>query len=105
MPLKIGVVSQKGGVGKSTISRLIACEYAKHDWQVKIADMDISQHTSTDWHGRRLGNDIKPDVAVEQYGSVARVLQDESHYDLIIFDGAPHSNKMTKQIKIYNVLN
>ena len=37
MALKIGVVSQKGGVGKSTLCRLIACEYARNGWNVKIA--------------------------------------------------------------------
>ena len=38
MTVMIGVVSQKGGVGKSTISRLVAREYAAAGWTVKIAD-------------------------------------------------------------------
>jgi cellulose biosynthesis protein BcsQ len=46
MAIIIGVVSQKGGVGKSTITRLVARELAAQDWQVKIADLDISQATS-----------------------------------------------------------
>lgn len=46
MAIILGVVSQKGGVGKSTIARLIARELASQDWQVKIADLDISQATS-----------------------------------------------------------
>jgi ABC-type transport system involved in cytochrome bd biosynthesis fused ATPase/permease subunit len=49
MALIIGVVSQKGGVGKSTIARLIARELAAQDWEVKIADLDISQATSYHW--------------------------------------------------------
>jgi chromosome partitioning protein len=35
MTIQIGVASQKGGVGKSTICRLIAREYAKAGWTVK----------------------------------------------------------------------
>ena len=48
MALVIGVVSQKGGVGKSTCARLIAREYAYAGWDVKIADLDVSQGTSFD---------------------------------------------------------
>lgn len=46
MTLMIGMVSQKGGVGKSTMSRLVAREYAAAGWEVKIADLDVSQGTS-----------------------------------------------------------
>jgi len=41
MALVIAVVSQKGGVGKSTCARLIAREYAQAGWNVKIADLDL----------------------------------------------------------------
>jgi chromosome partitioning protein len=36
----IGFISQKGGVGKSTLARLVAREYASGGWNVKIADLD-----------------------------------------------------------------
>jgi chromosome partitioning protein len=45
-------VSQKGGVGKSTIARLLACEYAHAGWQAKIADLDIAEGTSFSWQAR-----------------------------------------------------
>jgi Mrp family chromosome partitioning ATPase len=51
--LIIGVVSQKGGVGKSTLARLIAREYAQAGWRVKIADLDIQQCTAFSWQARR----------------------------------------------------
>ena len=54
MGIVIGVVSQKGGVGKSTIARMIAREFAAQDWRVKIGDLDISQATSFKWRSRRL---------------------------------------------------
>src|SRR4051794_37335074 len=40
MVVTIGVISQKGGVGKSTVARLIAREFAQAGWNVKIADLD-----------------------------------------------------------------
>ena len=98
MALVIGVISQKGGVGKSTVARLIACNYAASEWQVKIADMDLAQGTCTSWNRRRLRNGIEPKVAVEQFASVADALKTGDRYDLIVFDGAPHSTRMTLDI-------
>jgi chromosome partitioning protein len=98
MALVIGVVSQKGGVGKSTISRLIACNYAANEWQVKIADMDLAQGTCTSWNRRRLQNETEPKVAVEQFMNVTDALKVGEHYDLVIFDGAPHSTRKTLEI-------
>ena len=60
MAIKIGVVSQKGGVGKSTLARMIACEYAEAGWEVKIADMDLKQSTSYDWQQDRLAKGTEP---------------------------------------------
>ena len=54
----IGIVSHKGGVGKITITRLIAREYAASNWKVKIADMDSNQGTSTRWNMLRNNNQV-----------------------------------------------
>jgi chromosome partitioning protein len=94
----IGIVSQKGGVGKSTIARLLAREYAHAGWQAKIADLDIAQGTSFSWQARRLRNDVKPVVAVERFGTVEQALRVADHYDLLILDGPPHSTVGTLRI-------
>jgi chromosome partitioning protein len=95
MALVIAVVSQKGGVGKSTCARLIAREYAQAGWNVKIADLDVSQGTSFDWHVRRLQQNLKPSLAVERFGTVDQALKAKTHHDLIVLDGAPHSTATT----------
>ncbi len=71
MTLQIGAVSQKGGVGKSSIARLIACEYAAAGWDVLIADLDIAQATSTNWKQRREQNSIQPVIAVLPFRTFA----------------------------------
>ena len=96
--MKIGIVSQKGGVGKSTLSRLLAREYALNDWSVLIADMDTSQATSTNWQRRRCEHDLLPYIASQQFTHVHQVNKQVDHYDLIIFDGAPHATQATKEI-------
>ncbi|MGI4794611.1 MAG: AAA family ATPase, partial [Janthinobacterium lividum] len=50
----IGLISQKGGVGKSTLARAIAREAAANGLKVKLADLDTQQGTSSNWHRRRL---------------------------------------------------
>jgi chromosome partitioning protein len=98
MGIVIGVVSQKGGVGKSTIARLVAREFAAQNWSVKIADLDISQATSFKWRARRLRSAVEPDVPIEQFGRVDQALKVANHYDLLILDGAPHATTATEQI-------
>ena len=98
MAKKIGVLGQKGGVGKSTISRLLAVEYARSEWNVLIADFDPLQSTSTKWNERRLKNEFTPVVDVTPFNAVDRVLRIDDSYDLIIFDSAPHATQTTKSI-------
>ena len=105
MTVLIGTISQKGGVGKSTLSRLIAREYAKAGWTVKIADLDISQGTCYDWQSRRMSNQITPEVPVERFSSVSQTLKFAHIYDLIIFDGKPYATSQTLEIaKAANLL-
>jgi chromosome partitioning protein len=98
MALLVGVVSQKGGVGKSTIARMLAREYARAGWRVKIADLDIAQGTSFNWQARRLRNKVTPDVPVERFGTLALALKVTSHYDLLVLDGPPHATEGTLAI-------
>lgn len=104
MALIVGVVSQKGGVGKSTLARLIAREYALAGWRVKIADLDVSQGTSFNWQSRRLQAGLEPVIAVERFGTVEQALKVEDHYDLVIMDGPPHSTAGTLKIAQSSVL-
>jgi chromosome partitioning protein len=98
MPIVIGIVSQKGGVGKSALSRTIAAEFTKNSWSVLLADMDISQKTSYEWgERRRMLSDCLP-VESSGFYAVEDVLKEQKNFDLIVFDGAPHATLATKQI-------
>jgi len=100
MAIIVSFVSQKGGVYKSTLARLLAREFAAQYWNVKIADLDISQGTCFQWRARRLEHQIEPDVSVEQFGSVDKALRIADQYDMLIFDGAPHSSSATRAIAL-----
>lgn len=98
MSIKISVLSQKGGVGKSTLSRALAVEYARHEWSVKIADMDLKQSTAATWNRERMNQEHAPHIAVETFANVKDVLKQEHSYDLIIFDGAGQADLQTLEI-------
>ena len=98
MPIVIGVVSQKGGVGKSSVSRMIAREFAHIGWDVKIADMDIQQGTSFHWARSRDHHKIAPEIRVEAFTNVAKALRDAPNFDLYVFDGAPAASAATREI-------
>jgi chromosome partitioning protein len=97
--LAIGCLSQKGGVGKSTISRLIARTYAAADWKVKIADFNLKQKTCVDWAALRMEQHIEPEVPAEAFSDVAKAMQQgKRQYDLMVCDGKPDSDTSTIRI-------
>lgn len=94
----IGVISQKGGVGKSTIARLVAREFAAQGWSVKIADLDVSQGTCVEWCRLRQQHGVEPSIRVESFGLLGQALADADRFDLIVIDGAPHATAATLDI-------
>src|SRR3954453_20016089 len=89
----ISLISQKGGVGKSALARLLAVEFIRAGWSVKIADLDTMQGTSTKWKTRRDRASILPEVPVEKFGTVERAVREAARFDLIIIDGPAHAEK------------
>jgi chromosome partitioning protein len=100
----ISLISQKGGVGKSAIARLLAVEFVRAGWSVKIADLDTMQGTSTKWKLRRDAAKWQPEIPVEKFATVARALREAEKYDLVLLDGPAHAEKgglsMAKKSKL-----
>ena len=94
----IAFVSQKGGVGKSTLARGLAREAAKSGLTAKIADLDTQQGTSVEWHRRRLNEGVEPVVSVEGYKTADQALSQAAHYDLLIIDAPARASEGTQKI-------
>ncbi len=97
-PKVVGVVSQKGGVGKSTLCQLIAREAAIGGKHAKILDFDVKQMTSTDWVRARMERDLEPAIEAEPAKSIDKALKHSRSYDIILLDGAPGSPKRTAEL-------
>jgi len=94
----IGFVSQKGGVGKSTLARGVGREAAANGLSVKIADLDVQQGTSVNWHRRRLAAGIEPIFSVEGFKTAAQALKLASQVDYLIIDGPARASAATLEI-------
>ena len=94
----LGLISQKGGVGKSTLARAIACEAQKAELSVKVADFDLQQGTFSKWHQRRLQSDLDQVGSVEMYKSVKVALESAEGFDLLIMDGEGRASEKTMEI-------
>ncbi|MBO9427781.1 ParA family protein [Labrenzia sp. R4_1] len=92
----IAVLSQKGGVGKSTFTRLIATAYAKSNWTVKIAGFNTKQKTSVNWAARRMHQGVTPEIPAEVFSSMKKVMKEP--FDLVICDGWPDSDATSLDI-------
>ena len=64
MGLVVIFMSQKGGVGKSTLARALATFASKDGLDVTLADLDHEQRTATIWGHARSRHGIKPPVRV-----------------------------------------
>jgi chromosome partitioning protein len=89
----ISLLSQKGGVGKSGLARLLAVEFTRAGWRVKIDDLDTMQGTSTKWKLRRDAAQIEPEIPVEKFGTIERAVREAEKYDLMLLDGPAHAEK------------
>jgi chromosome partitioning protein len=94
----IGFISQKGGVGKSTLARALAREAAAAGLSVKLADLDIQQATSVNWHRRRLAQGITPRISVEAYKTAEQALSAGENFDFLVVDGPGRASRASLEI-------
>jgi len=98
MSIVIGVISQKGGVSKSSISRALCCEAVKNGLSAKIADLDVQQATSLNWVRRRLEAGIEPEVSAEPFKTAKQALKESDKYDLLVIDAPARASEGTFEI-------
>jgi chromosome partitioning protein len=89
----IGVLSQKGGVGKTTIAVNLAATFAKSGLRVLLVDAD-PQSSALQWSAAR---DVEPLFSV--VGMAKPTLHKElpdiaKDYQVVIIDGAPRVNEL-----------
>ena len=96
--LIIAMCNQKGGVGKSTKARALAREASACGIKTKLADLDLEQATSAEWHRRRLSAGLPPVASVEVFSTAKQAIESAGEFDLLILDGPARASKGTSEI-------
>ncbi len=98
MTLILSVVSQKGGVGKSTISRAIAEFSTREGLKTLLADLDYSQQTSYNWSIRRERHTERKQVETKAFQNYQDALDASKNYEIIILDTKGYTDEQTAEI-------
>jgi chromosome partitioning protein len=97
MPVIVAFVSQKGGVGKSTLARALAA-VAAHSMRVRLADLDPQQASVIEWERTREKNAAGPPCEVVGYETASQAIDDSKDVDLLIMDAPARTNRATLEI-------
>ncbi|MFN0218242.1 MAG: ParA family protein [Hyphomicrobium sp.] len=98
MPVVVAFISQKGGVGKSTLARGLGAVVAHAGLKVRIADLDPQQHTVLQWEKTRRANSVAPTLDVKGYPSIHAALDDTADIELLIVDTPGRADQATLTI-------
>jgi chromosome partitioning protein len=98
MPIVVAFVSQKGGVGKSTLARALASVAALGGLDVVVADLARQQQTLLQWQKARKAERASPNISVAAFESVHEAVAAAAQADLLILDTPGHVNRSTLDV-------
>lgn len=97
MPIVVSFVSQKGGVGKSTLARALLA-VAAHTMKTRLADLDPRQGSVVAWERVRRRDAAGPTCEVVAYPTAGEALAAGADVDLLILDAPAGTSRATLEI-------
>ncbi len=91
-------VGQKGGVGKSTLARVLAVAAARAQHKVLIGDFDLEQLTCLEWGALRMRNGIEPEIEARAFKSLKKLRKTVEGYDLVVVDTRGLADELTEDV-------
>lgn len=91
----IGVLQQKGGVGKTTLSLNLAAAYARQGLKVLVIDAD-PQGSAQEWASVRTAEPLFSVVGMARPNLHRELERIIPGYDIVLIDGAPRSNDLVR---------
>lgn len=98
--MKIAFVSQAGNVMKSTLAQAVAVLYAKHNFDVTVADLDKEHRTSARFMEQRKEagitlDPVTPGFEVIEVDNAKEAISKAPGYGVYIIDAPSRANKAT----------
>ena len=97
MPVIVSLVSQKGGVGKSTLARALLA-VAAYTMKTRLADLDHRQASVVAWERARARHGATPVGEVVAYRTVGEALDASRDIELLIIDAPAGTSPATLEI-------
>ncbi len=94
----VSFVSQKGGVGKSTLARLFAVGAVHRGEKALLADFDLEQLTCVEWNAVRLRGGIEPEIDARSFKSLKKLRKNDESVDFIVADTRGLADDLTKEL-------
>ena len=91
-------VGQKGGVGKSTLARVLAVAATRENNKVLIGDFDLEQLTCVEWSAMRMRNGIEPEIDARAFKSLKKLRKTITDYDLVVVDTRGLADELTEDV-------
>ena len=90
-PVIISFLSQKGGVGKTTLACFLAAFFREKNRLVALLDLDANQLSAVNWAGRRANLDTEhikdvPAIGGLNMKNLERSLAPYQNYDILLID-------------------
>jgi chromosome partitioning protein len=98
MPLIVSLVSQKGGVGKSTLGRALAVALKTGGMEVLLADLDPQQSTSLEWAKLREAAGLKPIIPVRLLRTADDAIIAGQRADVLVVDSPARASAGTLEL-------
>jgi chromosome partitioning protein len=98
MAVVVSFISQKGGVGKSTLARALLA-VAAHSMSARLADLDPQQASVVAWEkARRRNRVVGPPCEVVAYRGFRDALSASGDVDLLVVDTPARTSRSTLEI-------
>ncbi len=94
----VSFVGQKGGIGKSTLARVLAVAAAKQQYKVMIGDFDLQQLTCVEWSAMRMRHGIEPEIDARAFKSLKKLRSTIVGYDLVVVDTRGLADSLTEEV-------
>ncbi|WP_445505049.1 ParA family partition ATPase [Microvirga sp. G4-2] len=94
----IGIINQKGGVGKTSVSTNVAHVYASQGARVLLVDADPQSKSATRWSSAREIEQLFPVIGMAKPTLHKDLPAVAKNYDITIIDGAPQLAEIGRSV-------